>query len=119
MEMNVRQGAPIKLHGRPGRIHFHGRAVGGRERIKFVVFVIDRLGIVRLKGRTGPSRWRTKEQGKEGQNRQPLAYCLLRVFLANSTGAAARYFPSMSSPNNSRTLILAAFRALRPRGVAR
>ena len=70
MKMDVRQGAPIKLHGGPGRIHFHGRAVGGRERIKFVVFVIDGLGIVRLKGRTGPNRWRTKEQGKEKQNRQ-------------------------------------------------
>ena len=73
MKMDVRQGAPIKLHRGPGRVHFHGRAVGGCERIKFVVFVIDGFGIVRLEGGTGPGGWRAKEQGKEEQNRQPLA----------------------------------------------
>ena len=67
VKMDVRQSAPIELHGGSRRIHFHARAVRRGKRIEFVVLVIDGFRIVGLKGRAGPSRWRTKEQGKEKQ----------------------------------------------------
>ena len=60
MKMHVRQRAPIELHRRPRRIHFHRRAVRRGERIEFVVLVIDWFRIVGLKRRTSPGRSRSQ-----------------------------------------------------------
>lgn len=54
MQVNVGQSSPVELQGRPRSVGLERRAVSRTEGIELVISEVDRLRIVRLKGRTKP-----------------------------------------------------------------